>query len=208
MASGESNEFFAPAIEQCVISHKECTCLLGNKHCKGRFEITFGSGSNDVNLESEALGRSIHISRGRLSRGVVGVTNSATTMDEAINSYSKLSLFGQREALITVTAVVLPPGRLKLATRPSSTGSPAVAKTTGIAEIAAFTSRMRTSRPPANITKLDGQPDRPPSLGADQIALSPAVFDRDVLTLDEACFLQALAERRHQLGSRRRATFR
>ena len=152
MASGQGNEFFPLAIEECVICDKKCACLLGNKHCKGRFEITFAAGSNDVNLQSEAIGRSIHISRGRLSRGVVGVANSATTMDEATSSCSKLSRFGQSEALITVTAVVLPPGRLRLATRPSSTGSPAVAKTTGIAEMAAFTSRMRTSRPPANIT--------------------------------------------------------
>ena len=73
MAGGESDEFFASAIEQCVICHKECVCLLGNKHCKGRFEIVFGPGSKDMNLESKALSRSIHIFRGWLSRGVVGV---------------------------------------------------------------------------------------------------------------------------------------
>jgi hypothetical protein len=32
------------------------------------------------------------------------------------------------------------------------------------------------------------------------LALRPAVFDRDVLAFDEACFLQALSERGHKIG--------
>jgi hypothetical protein len=37
-----------------------------------------------------------------------------------------------------VTPVTLPPGRLKLATRPSLTGSPPLAKTIGIVAVAAL----------------------------------------------------------------------
>ena len=61
MAGSESDEFFPSAIEQGIICHKECACLLRNEHCKGRFEIVLGAGSKDVNLESEALSCSIHI---------------------------------------------------------------------------------------------------------------------------------------------------
>jgi len=53
---------------------------------------------------------------------------------------------------MVVTAVALPPGRLKLATSPSSTGSTPVANTTGVTEIAARMARMLTSMPPAKIT--------------------------------------------------------
>ena len=38
------------------------------------------------------------------------------------------------------------------------------------------------------------------------LILRRAEFDRDVLALDEACFLQALAERGHEVRERRRAT--
>ena len=36
-----------------------------------------------------------------------------------------------------------------------------------------------------------------------ELVFCPAEFDRDVLTLDEACFLQALTKRRQILGIRR-----
>jgi len=37
--------------------------------------------------------------------------------------------------------VTLPPGRLRLATRPNVTGSPALTKTIGIADVAVFAAR-------------------------------------------------------------------
>ena len=46
--------------------------------------------------------------------------------------------FGATSTLNCVTPVTLPPGRLRLGTRPSWTGSPPVSKTIGIVVVAAF----------------------------------------------------------------------
>ena len=83
MAGSKSDEFDSSAIEQCVICHKECACPLGHKHCKGRFEISFGAGSKDVNLESQALAAAYTSFVDGSAEGSSGLTNSAITMDEA-----------------------------------------------------------------------------------------------------------------------------
>ena len=90
------------------------------------------------------------------------------------SSCSSSSRFGQSEALNTVTAVALPPGRLKLATRPSLTGSPAVAKTIGVAEWRPLRRVCGRQDPPRISLKLDGQPGRPRAPRADQIAPQPS----------------------------------
>ena len=53
---------------------------------------------------------------------------------------------------------------------------------------AAAIRRPRRSRRPG------GEPGRPPTPAADRLILGPAVLDRDVLALDKAGFLQALAK--------------
>ena len=87
----------------------------------------------------------------------------------------------------TLTPVTLPPGRLRLATRPSLTGSSPVAKTIGIVVVAALAASAAGVLPPV---------DDHGHLAADQIgrqrrqpvvlALRPAIFDRDVAALDVA----------------------
>ena len=54
------------------------------------------------------------------------------------NSRSSSSRFGPTSTFKWVTPVTLPPGRLRLATRPSRTGSLPVVKTIGIVVVAAF----------------------------------------------------------------------
>ena len=94
-----------------------------------------------------------------------------------------------------MTPVMLPPGRVRLATRPSLTGSSPTAKTIGIVVVAALAARAASELPGVAITA---------TLPADQIghqcrqsivsAFRPAIFDRDVLALDIAGFVQALPE--------------
>jgi hypothetical protein len=50
-----------------------------------------------------------------------------------------------------LTPVTLPPGRLKLATRPSLTGSPPVVKTIGMVAVAALAASAGTTPPPVAI---------------------------------------------------------
>ena len=67
---------------------------------------------------------------------LLGLTSTATTgAVTARRSRSSSSRFGQSAALITVMTVAVPPGLLKLSTRPSSTGSPEVPKTIGSSKL-------------------------------------------------------------------------
>ena len=103
------------------------------------------------------------------------------------------------------TPVTLPPGRLRLATRPSLTGSPPLAKPSVL-------SRLRPWPPARRGAVADDHGHRPANQFGHQsrqpinLIVRIAVFDRDVLALDEACFLQTLAERGFNfIASKRRA---
>ena len=104
--------------------------------------------------------------------------------------------------------VTLPPGRLRLATRPASTGSSPMLKTIGMVVVAALAASAAACCRRGD----DGDPT------ADQVGrqfrqaivviVRPAVFDRHVAALDVAGFAQALAECRHAICGRRRPTRR
>jgi hypothetical protein len=64
---------------------------------------------------------------------------------------------------LNVMPVILPPGRLRLATIPNVTGSPPITKTMGIFEVAALAARI-------------GQYDRLPALAADLVSRRVSVI--------------------------------
>ena len=110
------------------------------------------------------------------------------------------SRFAPSSPVKKLTPVTLPPGRLRLATRPSLTGSPPVAKTIGTVVVAALAASAASGvaddhghRPANQVGHQGRQP-----IG---LIFRLAKFDRDVLALDEAGFLQALAECRHEIAS-------
>ena len=91
--------------------------------------------------------------------------------------------------------VRLPPGRARLATRPSLTGSSPTMKTMGIVVVAALAANAAAVPPVAAITATCrrtrfGRQRRQPI----DLILGPAVFDRHVLALDIAGVLEALAK--------------
>ena len=102
------------------------------------------------------------------------------------------------------TPVTLPPGRLRLSTRPSLTGSPPTEKTIGTVVVAAFAASAEAGFP--TITATGRRPVRPPAPAADHIVLPLMIFDRNVPALDEASFPQALAKRGHEVRRHQRST--
>ena len=96
--------------------------------------------------------------------------------------------------------VTLPPGWLKLATRPARTGSPPISKTIGIVAVAALATRVRWcvgrsgdhGNPASN---QFGYQFRQPV----ELIFGPAIFDRDVPALSKPRFAQTLSERAHQV---------
>ena len=68
-------------------------------------------------------------------------------------SHSKPNFFASKTDVAVIRPVTLPPGRLKLATRPDLTGSLLVMIRMGIVEVAAFAANAPASPPPARITR-------------------------------------------------------
>jgi GAF domain-containing protein len=70
--------------------------------------------------------------------GLVGLTSRATTGAAGTTSCSNANCFGPTSTPNVVTPVRLPPGRARLATSPTSTGSAAMRNTIGMVEVAAL----------------------------------------------------------------------
>jgi hypothetical protein len=78
--------------------------------------------------------------------------STATRLFPGISSRATSSRFVSSVALNSVTPVALPPGRLRLATRPDLTGSPATLNRIGIVAVAALAARATARLPTATIT--------------------------------------------------------
>ena len=94
--------------------------------------------------------------------------------------------------------VTLPPGWLKLATRPDRTGSPPISKTIGIVAVAALATKVAGVSAGVHCNSASNQfgyQFRQPV----ELILGPAIFDRDVPALSKPRFAQTLSERAHQV---------
>jgi hypothetical protein len=96
--------------------------------------------------------------------------------------------------------VTLPPGRARLATRPSLTGSVPLPKTMGIVVVAAFGERRGSVAD--NDRDLTANEIGRQCRQTIDLVLGPAELDGDVLALDEAGFLQPIAECRDKRRQR------
>ena len=101
----------------------------------------------------------------------------------------------ETSTLRLVTPVRLPPGRDRLLTMPSATGSPPISKTIGIVAVADFAANATSAPPGATITRhlTVGQllrQRRQPAV----LTVGPSKLDRDRAPLDVTGFRQALAE--------------
>jgi hypothetical protein len=70
-----------------------------------------------------------------------GLMSATIRKAPGMSSCRRPSRFPPSSTLIVLSPVTLPPGRLKLATRPSCTGSPLVTKTIGIVVVARLAAR-------------------------------------------------------------------
>src|SRR5262249_34405341 len=77
----------------------------------------------------------------------------AMMVAEGSSSCSNSSLFGATPMFRFVTPVTLPPGRLRLATSPTSTGSAPIPKTIGMLAVAAFAVSAEAVPPAATSTE-------------------------------------------------------
>src|SRR5215471_20899664 len=88
----------------------------------------------------------------RLASAAFGLAKYANLVAVGKISRRISSRFAVREREIPAMPVTLPPGRLKLATSPSLTGSAPPEKTIGMAEVADFDATAASKPPAATIT--------------------------------------------------------
>src|SRR5262245_60705726 len=136
---------------------------------------------------------------GSTSRNIVsvfvvsaGLTITAIRATPGISSRRSSSRLATSSVETKLMPVRLPPGRARLATRPSLTGSSATAKTMGIVVVAALAAKAETGPSAEAITVTCRRTNSPG-------AVRPAVFDCDVLALDMARLLQPLSKRAQTL---------
>src|SRR5580658_7156681 len=108
--------------------------------------------------------------------GLVGLRSRAIMVAAGISSFSSSSRFGPVSTLKKLTPVRLPPGRLKLATRPGRTGSLPVKKTMGIVVVAAFAANLGARH--GNHGHLEANQIGRQGWQSIVVALRPAIFDR------------------------------
>ena len=118
------------------------------------------------------------------------------TLAVGINSCSNCSRFGAISTFVWVTPVTLPPGRLRLATRPIWMGSAPVSKTIGMVVVAAFAASAAGVLVAAITAtwRLNQISHHRRQLIV--LALRPAVFDRDILAIDVTGFAQPFEKSR------------
>ena len=184
-----------PAVEKGVGADEEGVGPLAHKSCEGRIDLAAGAGVEDLDLQPHGAGSRFHVShRGLGSRGIGRIDEHGHTSGRGHQFAQEFQPLCRQLPLKKLIPVRLPPGRARLATRPSLTGSSATTKTMGIVVVAALA---------ANAERTSGRDDHG-DLSANQIGrqrrqpidliLGPAVFDRHVLALDIAGLLQALAK--------------
>ena len=122
------------------------------KRCERAIEIGRGSGLDDI--ENPAVGArraSISATLGA-EFGLSGFTSSPTVTASGTSLRNRSRRFPNSSLLITVTPVMFPPGRLRLSTRPNSTGSEPNPKTIGMVAVAALAANGARTEPIATIT--------------------------------------------------------
>src|SRR6516225_4933534 len=133
----------AAAKEEGVGRDEEGIQALPHKGGKSRTNFVARAGVEDMDLQPDNVGGFLHLVQCRLgsaTRTALGTSSCRSSSRLATTSRSK-----------KLTPVALPPGRARLATRPSLTGSSPALKTIGIVAVAALAASAATT-PSAAIT--------------------------------------------------------
>ena len=102
-------------------------------------KVSFGAGIQDMELQSEGSSRCLQPLRVGLGESGIGrVDEQGYNARRGNQLVQQLQPFRRYPTFALVTPVTLPPGRLRLATSPSRTGSEAISKTIGMVVAAAF----------------------------------------------------------------------
>src|SRR5262249_40089902 len=128
----------ATVVEQRAGTYQQRINRLLGRPRKGCINVTPSGGLEDFDLLPDGQGRSLNVRDKDCVGAKLGSTSTPTRTAPGCNSCNNPSCFAPSSAVTNATPVTLLPGRLRLATRPSLTGSAPLAKTIGIVVVAAL----------------------------------------------------------------------
>src|SRR5215813_9336981 len=129
------------AVEERIVRDKKCSGLQLGESCERDVDLTFSASVQDMNCLASTRAADCTSLDTVSAAGLVGLTRTANTEVVGNSSCTSSSRFGPISSTNEATPVRLPPGRFRLATNPSATGSAPVTKTIGIVLVAAWAAR-------------------------------------------------------------------
>ena len=194
-------ELNAPAHKKAAAGNKKRVRPLVDETCEGCVDLAIGASPQNASLQPDGdAGRLVNSRSATLLAGSPGLMNTAMQIAFGTRACKSSNRFALSSVDRMLTPVTLPPGWARLATRPSLTGSSAVLKTMGSAVVAALAAsgacaasgRDNETNPPTN--QFGGH-------GWQSLCLivGPAIFYRQVFTLNIAGFFETLTQSAHRL---------
>ena len=141
-----------PGVEENVRRDKQRIGPVTAKTDKGLVNLLASGCVNHLDLQPEPTRRLCTFSASEPADGSVGLLSTATLTAVGSNSRSNAKRFCTSTSKKIFMPVALPPGRLRLATRPSLTGSSGILNTIGILVVAEIAARAAGIFPGAAIT--------------------------------------------------------
>jgi len=125
--------------------------LLVDERCELCVEVAFSTGLGDDEFLPERPRRRLRVSRVGLRIGIVGIHQHANLRGRGGELAEELQALRTVRFTRKLTPVRVPPGWLRLATRPALTGSKPLTNTIGVVVVAVL-ARLETSPPMVTMT--------------------------------------------------------
>src|SRR5262245_22136359 len=139
MASRKKSQLDTPAGEEGVAADEEGVGPLEHESCESHIDLAAVAGVENPDLHPMArAAASTSLNVASVLAAFAGLTSTATRAALGTSSRMSSSRFATNSADKKLMPVMFPPGRARLATRPSLTGSSARMKTMGIVVVAAL----------------------------------------------------------------------
>src|SRR5262249_24318482 len=143
----------APAGEKGVIANEQAVGPLAHESCKGRFDLRTGAGFENLDLQTHGESRRFHVSQRRLYiRSICWIDKDGNASGSGHKFAKQSQSFCGQLANEKVNACQVPPGRPRLDTRPSLTGSSPTMKTMGVVAVAPLAANAEAGPPFVAIT--------------------------------------------------------
>jgi hypothetical protein len=134
----------APAAQEGIAGDEEGIGPLACKSCEGRIDLADGAEKTWICSPRARLAASTSLT---VVSALAAVTSTAIRAAPGTSSRRSSSRFAANSIVKALIPVRLPPGRARLATRPSLTGSSAAMKTMGIVVVAALAANAAAGPP-------------------------------------------------------------